>query len=121
VLGRTTKGSPKAWGIPTEGPEDERQYRELLYRHNLDLLFHRIFYWADGRRSLMDIVERLEFEMDELRGDTTISRTSSGLAIADDPAPEIDIPAVLSLVDRIVASGYLKANDASPEQISRGD
>jgi hypothetical protein len=121
VLERTTKGSPKAWGIPTEGPEDERQYRELLYRHNLDLLFHRIFYWADGRRSLMDIVERLEFEMDELRGDTTISRTSSGLAIAENPSPEIGVPAVLSLVDRIVASGYLKANDASPEQISRGD
>jgi hypothetical protein len=120
VLERTTKGSPKAWGIPAEGPEDERQYRELLYRHNLDLLFHRILYWADGRRSLMEIIERLEFEMDELRGDTSISRTSSGLAIGENPSPQLDFQAVLNLVDRIVASGYLKAKDRRPEQILRG-
>jgi hypothetical protein len=108
VLERTTQGSPKAWGIPTEGPEDERQYRELLYRHNLDLLFHRILYWADGKRSLMEIIERLEFEMDELRGDTSISRTSSGLAISGSHSSQLDIRAVAALVDRIMASGYLR-------------
>jgi hypothetical protein len=106
VLERTTRGSPKAWGLRHDSPEDERADRELLYRHNLDLLFHRIFYWADGQRSLMDIIQRLEFEMDELRRDTSISRTSSGLAIADKASPELDLDAVLTLVDRIVANGY---------------
>jgi hypothetical protein len=118
VLERTTQGSPKAWGIPTDGPEDERRYRELLYRHNLDLLFHRILYWADGHRSLMEIIERLEFEVDELRGDASISRTSSGLAVGENPTPQLEVQAVLSLVDRIVASGYLKAKDGRPGQIN---
>jgi hypothetical protein len=77
-------------------------------------------YWADGRRSLMEIIERLEFEMDELRGDTSISRTSSGLAIGENPSPQLDVQAVLNLVDRIAASGYLKAKDRRPEQILRG-
>jgi hypothetical protein len=108
VLERTTRGSPKAWGLRHDSPQDERAYRELLYRHNLDLLFHRILYWADGQRSLIDIIQRLEFEMDELRRDTTISRTSSGLAIADQVSPELDVDAVLALVDRIVANGYLR-------------
>jgi hypothetical protein len=68
----------------------------------------------------MEIIERLEFEMDELRGDTSISRTSSGLAIGENPSPQLDFQAVLNLVDRIVASGYLKAKDRRPEQILRG-
>jgi aminopeptidase-like protein len=108
---RTTNGSPKAWSLTHESPEDERAYRELLYRNNLDLLFHRIFYWADGQRSLMDIIQRLEFEMDEIRGDTSISRTSSGLAIGDSATTGLDVEAVLALVDRIVANGYMKAGD----------
>jgi hypothetical protein len=114
VLERTTLGSPKAWALATENPEDERRYRDLLYRHNLDLLFHRILYWADGERSLMEIVERLEFERDELQRDTSISRTSSGLAIAEGRSPQLDVAAVLALVDRIVASGYLKVRENCP-------
>ena len=108
VLERTTKGSPKAWSIGRESPEEERKYRELLYQNNLDLLFHRLLYWADGKRSIMDIVERLEFEMMHLGSDTTISRTSSGFAIAENVSPEINVEAALALVDRIVASGYLR-------------
>lgn len=108
ILERTTKGSPKAWGLATEDPEDERCYRDLLYGHNLDLLFHRLLYWADGQRSLLDIVDRLEFERDELQRDASISRTSSGLAIAESLAPQLDVASVLALVDRIVANGYLK-------------
>ncbi|MHC4404426.1 MAG: DUF4910 domain-containing protein [Planctomycetota bacterium] len=111
VLERTTRGSPKAWGIGHESPEDEREYRELLYQNNLDLLFHRILYWADGKRSLMEIVERLEFEMMHLNSDTTISRTSSGFAIAENVSPELNVEAVLVLVDRIVASGYLRVKE----------
>ena len=110
---RTTRGSPKAWSLNHESPEDERAYRELLYRNNFDLLFHRLFYWADGKRSLMDIIQRLEFEMDELRRDTSISRTSSGLAIAATAAPGLDVEAVCALVDRIVANGYLKIKEGS--------
>jgi len=111
VLERTTKGTPKAWSIGRESPDDERKYRELLYQNNLDLLFHRILYWADGTRSLMEIVERLEFEMMQLNSDTTISRTSSGFAIAENASPELNVEAVLALVDRIVASGYLKVRE----------
>ena len=108
VLERTTKGTPKAWSIAHESPEDERKYRELLYQNNLDLLFHRILYWADGTRSLNEIIERLEFEMMYLASDTTISRTSSGFAIEENVSPELNVEAVLALVDRIVASGYLR-------------
>jgi hypothetical protein len=71
-------------------------------------------YWADGQRSLLDIVERLEFERDELQRDTGISRTSSGLAIAESPAPQLNVEAALVLVDRIVANGYLKVREKSP-------
>lgn len=107
---RTTRGTPKAWSLKHESPDDERAYRGLLYRHNLDLLFHRILYWADGKRSLMDIIGRLEFEMDQLQRDTSISRTSSGLAIGQSAANGLAVDAVLTLVDRIVANGYLKVN-----------
>lgn len=114
ILARTTQGSPKAWGMATEDPEDERRYRDLLYGHNLDLLFHRLLYWADGQRSLLDIIDRLEFEKDELQRDTRISRTSSGLAIVESRSPQLDVAAVLALVDRIVASGYLKVREKCP-------
>jgi hypothetical protein len=117
VLERTTKGSPKAWSIVPEPPDDGR-YRELLYRHNLDLLFHRIFYWADGKRSLRDIIERLEVEMDELQLDTSISRTSSGLAISERQSPMLDVQAMLALVDRILGSGYLRAKGDRPGKTS---
>lgn len=110
---RTTKGTPKAWSIGRDSPDDEREYRELLYHNNLDLLFHRIFYWADGKRSLMDIVDRLEFEKNDLERDTSISRTSSGLAIRESASRELNVEAVLRLVDRIVASGYLKVKEGS--------
>ncbi len=110
---RTTKGTPKAWSIGRDSPEEEREYRELLYPNNLDLLFHRIFYRADGKRSLMEIIERLEFEMNDLERDRSISRTSSGLAIQESPSPELNVEAVLSLVDRIAASGYLKVKEES--------
>jgi len=111
VLERATKGTPKAWSIGHDSPEDEREYRELLYQNNLDLLFHRILYWVDGRRSIMEIVERLEFETMCLNNDTSISRTSSGFAIAENASPELNVEAVLALVDRIVASGYLRVRD----------
>jgi hypothetical protein len=92
-------------------PEEDRRYRELLCRHNLDLFFHRILYWADGQRSLLEIVERLEFEWDQLRQDTHISRTSSGLSIAECPSPQLDVEAVLSVVERIAAHGYLAVSE----------
>ena len=87
---------------------DEKQYREVLYGNNLDLLFHRICYWANGKRSVMDIVARLEFEMDELLRDTSISRTSSGAAIDGATSPTLDLEAVLYIVDRLVQGGYLR-------------
>jgi hypothetical protein len=62
----------------------------------------------------VDIVERLEFERDELQRDAGISRTSSGLAIAESPGPQLNVEAVLALVDRIVAAGYLKVREKRP-------
>ena len=113
MLERTSRGTPKAWSIGRDSPEEEREYRALLYQNNLDLLFHRILYWADGKRSLMEIIERLEFEMNDLSRDTSISRTSSGLAIRENASPELNVEAVLRLVDRIAAGGYLRVREAS--------
>ncbi len=59
----------------------------------------------------MEIIQWLEFEMKDLQGDTGISRTSSGFAIRENPSPELNVEAVLSLVDRIVASGYLRVKE----------
>jgi hypothetical protein len=42
---------------------------------------------------------------------TGVSRTSSGLAIDERPSPELNVEGVLALVDRIVASGYLRVKD----------
>jgi hypothetical protein len=112
VLERTTPACPKVWSLSTHDPEDEQRYRALLCRSNLDLLCHRILYWADGRRSLADIMERLAFEWDELRQETSISRTSTGAAIDASPGHRVDAADVLALVERIVAQGYLKASVA---------
>jgi len=109
VLRRTTLGSPKAWGSLQLTAEEDAEYRRVLYGNNLDLLFHRICYWVDGERSMLDIVERLEFELYELNRDTAIARTSSGSLIAGGESMELDIEAVLYIVDLIVRSGYLEA------------
>ena len=63
------------------------------------------------RLSYGTVGKRLEFERDELQRDTSISRTSSGLAIAESPAAQLNVEAVLALVDRIVANGYLKVRE----------
>ncbi len=108
ILGRTTMGCPKAWGSMELGPLEEAEYRKILYDNNLDLLFHRICYWADGRRSLLDIVDRLEIEFEALRRDTSISRTSTDTAIDASSTGSIDLDAVLYIVDKLVESGYLR-------------
>ena len=108
VLHRTTPGTPKAWSLALS-PAREQEYRRVLYDNNLDLLFHRIFYWADGKRSVLDIVEHMEFEMDELLRDTSISRTSSGSTIAEPGSAEMDVEALLYVVDLIIEAGYLRA------------
>ena len=59
LLGRTTVGAPKAWGGSIDlSPEEEQEFRRVLYGNGLDTLFHRICYWANGERSLTDIVDR---------------------------------------------------------------
>ena len=105
---RTTLGAPKAWGSIDFAAEEEQRYRQVLYENNLDLLFHRICYWADGERSVLDIVERLEFELDELLRDTSIARTSSGFLIDGAKPIELDLDAVLYMVDCIARGGFLK-------------
>ena len=108
VLRRTCLGTPKAWGSLKLTAGENQAYREVLYGNNLDLLFHRICYWADGKRSLLDIVHRLEFELAELQRDTSIARTSSGSQIGKRSA-ELDLNAVLYVTDLIVRNGYLEA------------
>lgn len=108
VPARTTLGSPKAWGSIDMTPEEEVEYREVLFANNLDLLFHRIVYWANGKRSVLDIIERLEIELKELLGDTSISRTASGFHISGGASLELDVGAVLFIVDKIVSGGYLR-------------
>ena len=108
VPDRATLGTPKAWGSMQMSAEQEQDYRRVLYGNNLDLLFHRICYWANGNRSLVDIVERLEFELDELQRDVSIARTSSGSLIAEQDSTELDLDAVAYIVDLLVENGYLK-------------
>jgi len=108
---RTTLGTPKAWGSMSLSGEEEQEYRQVLYGNNLDLLFHRICYWADGKRTLLDIVERLEFEMDELQRDVTIARTSSGSLISKKQSVELDVDAVLYIVELLTGNGYLSAQE----------
>jgi len=108
VLRRKTLGSPKPWGGSFALTAREQvEYERIIYGKNLDFMVHRICYWADGKRSVLDIAERLEIEMDELLRDTSISRTSSGQPISDRVPVTIDLEALLYLVDLLVANGYL--------------
>ena len=108
VLARTTTGCPNAWDSIEMTPEEQAEYRRVLYQNNLDLLFHRILYWVDGKRSLLDIISRLEIELKELFGDSSISRTSSGFSIAGDRPLALNVAAVLYIVEKIIGGGYLK-------------
>lgn len=114
VLRRLTPGAPKAWESLTLTPAEENEYRRVLFGNNLDLLFHRLCYWADGRRTLLEIVERLEVELDELLRDTAIARTASGTQIGAG-ATELDVGAVLYIADLLVQNDYLQAVTHEPE------
>jgi hypothetical protein len=56
----------------------------------------------------MDIISRLEFEMDELYRDTSIARTATGSLIDSSVPVEIDPGAMLRIIDIIIKHGYLK-------------
>ncbi len=56
----------------------------------------------------MDIVELLEFEMDELYNDTSIARTGTGSLIDSRMPVEINLKAILYIVEVIIRCGYLK-------------
>ena len=106
VLKRSTFAAP----VPIEmqlPPEESYTFFKTLYEHNLDLVFLRLFYWADGKRTLMEIIERLEIELDELYRDTSIARTGTALLIDNGISLEIDIEAILTITDIIIRSGYL--------------
>jgi len=78
----------------------------VLYENSFDLLFHRLCYWADGRRSLLEIADRLEFEMAELMSDRGIARTVSGVAI-EPSSPQVSLEAVESMAEVLEGAGYL--------------
>lgn len=107
ILARTTLGMamPHEVQLP---PVEARIFFDVLYRNNLDLVFLRLAYWADGKRSLLDIVERLEFELDELYRDTSIARTTSGTLLSREAPIELDLHAVLHVADAIVRGGCLR-------------
>ncbi len=107
VLHRTTLGAPKAWESLALSPDEEQEYRRILYGNNLDLVFHRVCYWADGRRTLLEIADLLECEMDDVQQDAGIARTSSGALIAGAQSPQIDLSALLYVTDLLVRNGYL--------------
>lgn len=107
VLSRTTLGAPSLYGLSLS-PEEEREYRRILYDNNLDWLQHRLCYWADGRRSLLEIVDRLEFELDQLLPDAHIARTSSG-SLVEGKSVELNLEAVQFVTGHLMRSGYLKS------------
>lgn len=108
VLSRATLGAPSLYGIAGLSPEEEREFRRALFENNLDLLFHRICYWADGKRSVLEIVDRLEFELDQLLPDAHIARTASG-SLVENQRIELNLGAVLFIVGHLIRSGYLNA------------
>ena len=109
IPARTTRGSPQAWSSIIATGDDEIEFRRVLYENNLDLLFHRIVYWANGKRTLLEIVEKLEIEIDQLLRDRSISRTSSDSSIDIADKPTLKVSAVLFVVEWIIRSGYLKS------------
>ena len=72
------------------------------------MLFHRICYWANGKRSVIDIVKRLEIELYALKQDTSISRTSTDVSITESSKEKINLQAVLYIVEKLVKAGYLR-------------
>ncbi|HEC62450.1 MAG TPA: DUF4910 domain-containing protein [bacterium] len=108
ILSRTTMGMTMPPEIKLEA-EESRKFLDILYSHNLDLVFLRIAYWADGKRNLLEIIELLELEIDELYRDTSIARTGSGSLIEIKSGVELDLEAVLYVVDVITRSGLLKS------------
>jgi hypothetical protein len=107
VLERALPGIAMPHEIKLE-PREARRFYDILYGNNLDLVFLRLAYWANGTRSLLDIVERLEIELDELYRDTSIARTTSGAALLKEETVEIDLAAIIAVSDVIVASGLLR-------------
>jgi len=105
--GRTTLGAPKAFASLKMTLQQAITYRQLLYTQNMDRLFHRICYWANAKRSILDIVDRLDFELDELCADTAIARTSSDSLIDETSPTQVDLKAVMYMVDRLIENGYL--------------
>lgn len=111
VLSRVTVGMT----MPPEIQLPESAYAEflaVLYAHNLDLVFFRIAYWANGVRTLLEISELIELEMDEMKGETSIARTGSGKLIESASSAEIDMGALLHVVDVLIRTGFLRATEA---------
>lgn len=112
VLSRATLGAPVMFGSLTLSPEEDQRYRQVVLANNFDLLFHRICYWANGQRTLLEIVERLEFELDSLLPDAHIARTASGTQVQK-TSVEVNIEALLFIVGHLVRGGYLKVERGS--------
>ncbi|MCK4820693.1 hypothetical protein KA005_33315, partial [bacterium] len=107
ILKHTTLGMV----IPPEIQLPAKQsikFFDTLYKNNLDLIFFRICYWANGKRTLLEIVELLEFEMDLLMRDTSIARTVTGALIDANAPSQINLNALLHITDVIIDCGYLK-------------
>jgi hypothetical protein len=105
MLSRKTLGAPSLYALSLP-PDEEREYRRILYGNNLDWLQHRLCYWADGKRSLLEIVDRLEFELDQLLPDAGIARTSTG-SLVESNSVELNLEAVLFIAGHLVRAGFL--------------
>jgi aminopeptidase YwaD len=108
ILSRTGAGMtmPPEIVLP-QGRSEE--FFKVLYAHDLDLVFFRIVYWADGKRTLLEIAELLEMEIEEMKGEASIARTASGKLIEGTDGGEIDMRALLFIVEVLMDTGYLRA------------
>ncbi|MGE5528193.1 MAG: DUF4910 domain-containing protein [Patescibacteria group bacterium] len=111
VLSRATLGMtmPPEIRLP---PAEARAFLSALYGNELDLVFFRLAYWADGRRSLLEIVDLLELELDEIQPDAAIARTGSGSLLSGRMALELNLGAVLHVAEVAMGCGCLKARRA---------
>lgn len=110
ILERTTLGIPMAPEIRLDA-EPSRKFFDVLYKNNLDLLFFRLCYWANGRRTLLEIIDLLEVELDQLLQDASIARTGTGALINAERPLQLDVAAVNEVARVIVECGYLQASD----------
>ena len=105
---RCTLASPGGTQVADLLPDSQRTaFRKNLLEHGLDLVFHHLFYWADGSRSVEDICLRIEDELALSANADAIPRTTTG-QLTHDLEGRLDREAVMLLYEQLVEIGMMR-------------